>query len=215
MLAKSDKDGYVWASLSGLAHAARVTDEQCRAAIDKFMSPDTDSRSDDYDGRRIEKVDRGWLLLNKARFRDMRDEDEHRRKERERKRAQRAKEKVERDAAKVEPTANDFDGSPDETICPADLYEQSERIHPELVRVLKGATLEGVQASANRFAAHYIIGPGMGQKRRFWMRELRRWVTRDHGEGTLDRKRKPKNDHDARAARIARLTEEEKVKAAE
>lgn len=220
MLAKSDKDGYVWASVSGLAHAARVTDEECRVALGKFMEPDPDSRSDDYDGRRVEKVDRGWLLLNKSRFRDMRDEDERRRKERERKRAQRAAAKADRDAARTAqpPTEppNDFDGSPDETICPLNLAERAEhRVIPELAKKLKGATVEQVRDSVNRCVAHYTIGPGMGQRRRFWMRIVRGWVTKDHGDKNLTRTEKqPRNVASQLRERADRLMREAKEREA-
>lgn len=216
MLAKADRDGYVWASVNGLADAARVTPDECRAALDLFMAPDPDSRSRDYEGRRIEEVERGWFLLNHGRFRDMRDEDEHRRKEREKKRAQRARAKAEREAAKVaqltpEPT-NPHDGSPNETICPANLAEQAEAILPDLVCSLRGSTLTQVRESAGRMAAYYIIGKGMGQKRRFWMRELRNWVVKDHGAGKLSgpKKREPRNAADALYARALAAEAEDK-----
>lgn len=90
MLAMADRDGYVGASVPGLAAIARVTIDEARRAIDKFMSPDPDSRSDEYDGRRIEKASRGWLLLNYERFRKERDDEDRRSYERERKRAQRS-----------------------------------------------------------------------------------------------------------------------------
>ena len=220
MLALADRFGYVGASERGLAAQARVPVPKTREALAKFLAPDPDSRSPDFDGRRIEAADRGWNLLNYERFRDMRDEEAKREADRKRQRDHREKKRREAQAAKAaaqsaEPPS-DFDGSPDETICPADIYEQSERIHDELARLLKGATLEGVQASANRFAAHYIIGPGMGQKRRFWMRELRRWIVKDHGAGKLGKSapRRARNDEQARADRIARLEAEER-KAAE
>ena len=90
MLALADQHGYVGASVGGLASQARVTKEQCEEALGKFLSADTDSRSKEYDGCRIEVADRGWNLLNYQRFRDMRDEDARKAYERDRKRSQRA-----------------------------------------------------------------------------------------------------------------------------
>jgi len=72
MLALADANGYVGASVGGLAHACRVTRDECAAALDKFMSPDEESRTPDDEGRRVEKVDRGWRILNAQKYRDMR-----------------------------------------------------------------------------------------------------------------------------------------------
>lgn len=71
MLAMADQDGVVNASVGGLAHRARVTHEECQAALDVFMKPDPDSR-DGTTGERIEKVPGGWLVLNHANYRDIR-----------------------------------------------------------------------------------------------------------------------------------------------
>ena len=89
MLAMADRHGYVGASVPGLAHRARVSVESTEAAIAKFLSPDPYSRSQDYEGRRIEEADRGWILLNYGRYRDMRDEEVRKEYERARKRKQR------------------------------------------------------------------------------------------------------------------------------
>jgi len=89
MLAMADRHGYVGASIPGLAARARVTVEEAQAAIEAFLSPDKYSRSQEFEGRRIETADRGWILLNYDRFRDMRDEEARKEYERNRKRAQR------------------------------------------------------------------------------------------------------------------------------
>lgn len=53
----------------GIAHLARVSVEECRRAIQKFESPDPDSTSQEYEGRRIQKVpEGGWLVLNGAKY---------------------------------------------------------------------------------------------------------------------------------------------------
>lgn len=70
MLALSNKDGVVEAAIPGLANAARVSVEDCEAALQKFMEPDKYSRSRANDGRRIEVVDGGWKLLNHASYRE-------------------------------------------------------------------------------------------------------------------------------------------------
>ena len=69
MLALADRNGEVQGSIPGLAHMARVPIEKCRSALDKFMSPDPESRTPDCEGRRIEKIDGGWAIINHAKYR--------------------------------------------------------------------------------------------------------------------------------------------------
>jgi hypothetical protein len=75
LLATSNADGFVSASLPGLATAARVTIEECEAALAKLASPDPHSRTKDHEGRRIETVDGGWLILNYRLYRDRTSDD--------------------------------------------------------------------------------------------------------------------------------------------
>lgn len=78
MLAMSNKEGYVSASVGGLAHEARITKEECEKALKILSSPDEDSRSKEFEGRRIEIIDGGFQLLNHAKYRAMRSEEERR-----------------------------------------------------------------------------------------------------------------------------------------
>ena len=78
MLAMADKNGRVISSVPGLADMARVPIEGAVAALEKLEAPDKWSSSPDYEGRRIEKIERGWRLLNHARFRAIQDEEERR-----------------------------------------------------------------------------------------------------------------------------------------
>jgi hypothetical protein len=75
MLALANQHGEVWASVGGLAHTAGVTREQCADALRVLLSPDPDSRTKDHEGRRIEEIDGGWMLLNYLKYRYMRDEE--------------------------------------------------------------------------------------------------------------------------------------------
>lgn len=70
MLAMVDRDGVVRASVPGLADRAKVEIEACKAALRRFKSPDEYSRSKEFEGRRIEDVDGGWLLLNHGKYRE-------------------------------------------------------------------------------------------------------------------------------------------------
>lgn len=78
MLAMRDNRNEVQASIPNLARRAGVTVEQCKEAIEKFKSPDPYSRSQDFEGRRIEDVRGGWKLLNGAYYQKRRSAEEKR-----------------------------------------------------------------------------------------------------------------------------------------
>jgi hypothetical protein len=78
MLATKGRDGLVEASVPGLAALARVSVESCRAAVEKLEAPDPDSRTPDHEGRRIKKVEGGWVVLNHAIYRAKMNADERR-----------------------------------------------------------------------------------------------------------------------------------------
>jgi hypothetical protein len=69
MLALRNQRHVVEGSIPGLADVARVSVDECRAAILKLESPDPDSRSKVHDGRRIVPVDGGWLIVNGEKYR--------------------------------------------------------------------------------------------------------------------------------------------------
>ena len=97
MLAMADQHGYVGASVPGLAAAARVSLEAVEKALAKFLAPDAYSRSKEHEGRRIREADRGWVLLNYAKFRETRDKENRRAQYRAAKRRSREKSKERRD----------------------------------------------------------------------------------------------------------------------
>jgi len=70
MLALADRRSRVEASIPGLADLARVTIQECEAALAALMSPDPYSRTKDHEGRRIEETRGGWVILNHAAYRD-------------------------------------------------------------------------------------------------------------------------------------------------
>jgi CTP-dependent riboflavin kinase len=71
MLASTDENGCVVATLSKLARDARVDPEDCQKALNKFLSPDAASLTRANEGRRIEVIEGGWRLLNHLMYRDM------------------------------------------------------------------------------------------------------------------------------------------------
>lgn len=91
MLAMSDRDGVVEGSIPGLADLARVSIEDCKHALDNLQKPDEYSRTPDHEGRRIEPIDGGWLILNRAKYRDYDPDEQRRERDRERQRRHRDK----------------------------------------------------------------------------------------------------------------------------
>jgi hypothetical protein len=75
ILAMADRKGRVWSSIPGLANRARITIPQVEEGIDRFLSPDEYSRTDDNEGRRIAKIDGGWRLLNYDKYRSIQDDE--------------------------------------------------------------------------------------------------------------------------------------------
>ena len=75
MLAMADQNGVVNASAPGLAAMAQVGFESVIKALQCFEAPDEYSRSTEFEGRRIQKVDGGWLILNYQKYREIRNEE--------------------------------------------------------------------------------------------------------------------------------------------
>lgn len=69
MLAIKDENGFVSTSRSGLCRLCNVTQLEFDAAISCLESPDIESRTPDNDGRRIDKIDGGWIILNNDKYR--------------------------------------------------------------------------------------------------------------------------------------------------
>ena len=64
-LAAMDEEGFVqFASIRNVAHRANVSIEDAQSAVASLEGPDPDSGDPHEDGRRIEKVEGGWTVLN-------------------------------------------------------------------------------------------------------------------------------------------------------
>jgi hypothetical protein len=70
LLSLANRTGFVSGSLPGIAHIARVAQDETEQALDKLSSPDPHSRTTDYEGRRIEPVQGGWQILNYSHYRN-------------------------------------------------------------------------------------------------------------------------------------------------
>lgn len=82
MLALADQHGEVMASVPGLADISRVSRQQCEQALAVLAAPDPDSRSQEHEGRRIDVIDGGWMILNYTAYRRRMSKDERRDKDR-------------------------------------------------------------------------------------------------------------------------------------
>lgn len=78
MLAIKERDGSIYSSIPGLARLAGVTIEECERALDTFKKPDPYSRTKEHDGRRIEEIDGGWIILNASKYRELMSVEERR-----------------------------------------------------------------------------------------------------------------------------------------
>jgi hypothetical protein len=79
----SDAQGRVDGSIPGLADLARVSIEQCQAALKCLSGPDFFSRTKEHEGRRIQDIDGGWQILNYLKYRESGSDDLRRIKNRE------------------------------------------------------------------------------------------------------------------------------------
>ncbi len=61
----ADPEGYVCADVTGVAMGARVTGTEAREALELLALPDADAEPDDpHEGRIIERVSKGWRVLD-------------------------------------------------------------------------------------------------------------------------------------------------------
>ncbi len=71
-IAAMDEDGFcAFASPANLAHRANVTLTAALAALETLEGPDANSSDHDNEGRRLERVPGGWMVLNAAKYREL------------------------------------------------------------------------------------------------------------------------------------------------
>lgn len=69
-LAAMDENGFVqFASIPNVAHRAVVSLEEASKAVATLEAPDANSSDPDNEGRRIERVPGGWMVLNANKYR--------------------------------------------------------------------------------------------------------------------------------------------------
>jgi hypothetical protein len=71
-IAAMDEHGFAqFASIANVARRAIVSVEEAEAAITHLEGPDPDSSDQDNEGRRLERVPGGWVVINAGKHRDM------------------------------------------------------------------------------------------------------------------------------------------------
>jgi hypothetical protein len=93
LLAMCNRDGVVEGSVPGIADMARVSLPECEAALSKLQEPDPYSRTTEFEGRRIDKVSGGYVVLNYPKYRHKMSADERREYFRIKKQEERARKK--------------------------------------------------------------------------------------------------------------------------
>ena len=70
LLAAMDEDGFAaFACPENLARRAGVTAEECELALTCLLGPDANSSDPDNEGRRVERIGGGYLILNATKYR--------------------------------------------------------------------------------------------------------------------------------------------------
>jgi hypothetical protein len=70
LLAAMDENGFCpFAAAGNVANRARVSVDEAKAAIQTLEDPDPDSSDPEHEGKRIERVPGGWMVLNAAKYR--------------------------------------------------------------------------------------------------------------------------------------------------
>jgi hypothetical protein len=78
ILALKDKDHLVLGTIPGLAARAKIDNETCAKYIAQLESPDKWSGNQEHEGRRLAKVEGGWLVLNGQKYQDFMREEQRR-----------------------------------------------------------------------------------------------------------------------------------------
>lgn len=69
LLALKDREHVCRATIPYLAKVANISVEQVEEYLARFMGPDKYSRSQEFGGQRIDKVEGGWFILNGEKYR--------------------------------------------------------------------------------------------------------------------------------------------------
>lgn len=163
MLALKDGRGFVPAALPGLANAARVTIDECARAIAKLEAADKYSRTPDNDGRRVQRIDGGWIVLNHDKYRDKRGDEARREYQRRWQAERRRRQNVDNvdtnvDSVDMMLTHADADADADknkEKKVPMAPAHSARFLKPTADEVTTYAKSKGIELDGERFCSFY------------------------------------------------------------
>jgi hypothetical protein len=98
LLKLADREGAVDMTVEAIARRVNMPVEKVRFGIEELSKPDLESRTKDFEGRRLIPISDGrswgWFIVNYRKYRDLQDEESRRVAFRDAKRRQRAKGKI-------------------------------------------------------------------------------------------------------------------------
>ncbi len=187
LIAAMDRYGVTqFACAENLASRARVSLEACESAIAAFESPDPHDQTQEFEGRRIERIPGGWLVLNAEKYREMVTASVASEKSRERMRKFREKNRAalgyaelrtvtpsEADAASEANASTEREKRP--ALSGSKRLPEDFDLTPERRQVAQSFSLEPASTFA-KFKDHYI---GTGDERANWEAVWRNWCRRE------------------------------------
>jgi hypothetical protein len=162
MLAMADRDGIIEGSIPGLAHLAGATIKQTETAIQKFLSPDPYSRTPEHEGRRIEKVDGGWRLLNADKYRNRMSKADI--QERDRLRKQRYREQIKATVGPNCPTVSGTERDNADVSTKSDTYTHTQKEENYISSNAHASDQSGLLESLRTVWEYYISKIGRDPK---------------------------------------------------
>jgi hypothetical protein len=137
LIAAMDQYGVAeFACVENLAARARVSVEETRTAIKAFESPDPFDAAQEFDGRRIEKVAGGWLVLNAEKYRNLGSRATATERAKERMRKMRKRRKKQAKSAPDDPKSGDGKCYASVTPCSTSDQIRSDQIRSKQIRNL-------------------------------------------------------------------------------
>jgi hypothetical protein len=163
ILALKGQDNICRATVPALAKMCDMTIEECEAYLERFQAPDKHSRSQEYEGRRLKRVDGGYLVLNGQKYQDLlrgyerRDYVRDKVAEHRARKARKQKKITVNNVNTVNPSSPSPSPSPEErergAVAPPNslspgaleqMIQSTERLRQPIIQALNGGSLEGL-----------------------------------------------------------------------
>jgi len=180
ILASADPTGYVSGSIPGMAAIARMDLQDAERSIRILSSPDQYSRSKEHEGRRLDEVDGGWLILNYAKYRAKRDPEKRRQQNREAQARYRRKPIVSKNKPEVsrdKPKAEDRRQKTEDRVRTCSKFRE-----PTAQEVEEYARSIDYTLNGEKFVSHYDANGWIRgkTKMRDWRAAVRYWKTTEN-----------------------------------